>query len=126
MILNAIYPILIFLVKSTILLLYIRVLGTCDRTRNGAIGLIVFVFIYCFAASLGTVFACTPRQRIWDVTVHGGRCIDIKTLLVAVAALNVVSDILILLLPMPLVWYFLRIPRRQKTALTAVFMTGSL
>lgn len=126
MILNAIYPIVIFLVKTAILLLYIRVLGTCDRTKNGAMGLIVFVGLYCFAACLGTVFACTPRKEIWDVTSQGGRCIDIKTLVVAVAALNVASDILIILLPMPLVWYFLRVPRRQKIALTAVFMTGSL
>ncbi|KAI9783008.1 MAG: hypothetical protein M1816_001622 [Peltula sp. TS41687] len=125
MILNAIYPILIWLVKSSILLLYIRVLGTCDRTRNGAIGLIVFTGIYCFAAFIGTIFACTPRRKIWDMSVQGGHCIDIKTMQVTVAALNVVTDVLILLLPMPLVWYFLRVPRRQKIALTAVFMTGS-
>lgn len=126
LVLIAIYPILIFLVKLSILLLYIRVLGICNRTKNSSYGLIAFTFAYCLASFLATIFACSPQKKIWDTTVTSGRCIDVGKLVTAVAGLNVATDILILLLPMPLVWYFLKIPKRQKIALTAVFMTGSL
>ncbi len=60
------------------------------------------------------------------MNVTEGDCLDVAAVSTAVASLNVASDILILLLPMPLVWYFLTIPRKQKIALTAVFATGSL
>ncbi|KAI9832573.1 MAG: hypothetical protein M1826_001523 [Phylliscum demangeonii] len=125
MIVSAIYPLLICLVKSSILLLYIRVLGTCKRTKRGALILLASTFAYCVGASLATIFACLPQRQIWDIRVRGGQCIDIRALMVAVAALNVISDLFILTLPMPLVWIFLQIPRQQKIALTGVFMTGS-
>ncbi|KAI9888036.1 MAG: hypothetical protein M1823_000157 [Watsoniomyces obsoletus] len=64
-------------------------------------------------------------RKIWDVDITEGRCLDFAAVSTAIAALNVASDILIILLPMPLVWYFLSIPRKQKIALTAVFATGS-
>jgi hypothetical protein len=123
---TSIYPILIILVKFAILLLYVRVLGTCSRTFYGSIILMVVTFAYNFAGFFALVFACTPRRKIWDVLLPYGRCIDIRAVTIASAALNAVTDILILLLPMPLVWCFLSIPRKQKAALTAVFMTGSL
>ena len=56
----------------------------------------------------------------------GGTCVNYKAALITAGALNIVSDLLIIALPLPLVWHFLSIPRRQKLALTAVFMTGSL
>lgn len=122
---TSMYPPLIFLVKLTILLLYIRLLGISTKTRFAAIALIIFSGGYAVAGFFTITFACTPRRKIWDITYRGGSCLNIKAMVITGASFNVLTDILVLVVPMPVVWFFLTIPRKQKIALTGVFMTGS-
>ena len=123
---TSMYPPLIFLVKLTILLLYIRLLGISTKTRLAAIALIIFSGGYAIAGFFTITFACTPRRKIWDVTYRGGSCLNVKAMVITGASFNVLTDILVLVVPMPVVWAFLTIPKRQKIALTGIFMTGSL
>ncbi|KAL9615041.1 MAG: hypothetical protein Q9167_000464 [Letrouitia subvulpina] len=52
-----------------------------------------------------------------------GTCINIKALLLSTAVLNIATDILILVLPMPIVWH-MSIPKAQKIAVSFIFLMG--
>lgn len=54
-----------------------------------------------------------------------GTCMNIEALLLATAVLNIATDILILVLPMPIVWH-MSIPKAQKIAVSFIFLMGGL
>ncbi|PYH75617.1 hypothetical protein BO82DRAFT_409838 [Aspergillus uvarum CBS 121591] len=58
------------------------------------------------------VFACRPITRSWNVS-QAGKCISRPAIFIAVAVLNICSDILLALLPVPLI-YNMQVPRAQK------------
>ncbi|KAI9790932.1 MAG: hypothetical protein M1816_004693 [Peltula sp. TS41687] len=54
-----------------------------------------------------------------------GKCINVLAAGVAGSVINIFTDFVILLLPMPMVWR-LRLPMRQKIAVIGIFATGAL
>ena len=80
--------------------------------------------LFYISTGLANIFACTPRQASWDPMIQG-RCINVFSLLVASSALNVVSDVAILLLPIICTWRLV-LPLRRKLAIYVVFATGAL
>ncbi|KAJ5092169.1 hypothetical protein NUU61_007039 [Penicillium alfredii] len=72
-----------------------------------------------------TIFQCRPIPYNWDKTISGGSCVEHTDIYRYVSPVNVVTGVLILVMPMPLVWR-LHIPRGQKIALTVVFLLGGL
>lgn len=61
----------------------------------------------------------------WDVTVTGGSCINRPGLYIATAVANIVSDLVLFVLPIPMV-IGLQIPLKQKIGLSLIFAVGSL
>ena len=86
--------------------------------------MLFFVFGSCFPGFIASVCTCQPRRRAWDPTVPG-TCINLVVFALAGSALQIATDIAILLLPIPLVWK-LKLPVRQRGALIAIFAAGSL
>jgi hypothetical protein len=80
---------------------------------------------YNFALVFPLIFACTPFRRNWDVTITAGSCIDRTPLYMATAVLNMATDLLLLVLPVPMV-VGLQMPRAQKLGLMCIFGVGSL
>jgi hypothetical protein len=76
------------------------------------------------AFPLTFIFACVPREAIWNATVPG-RCIDSIAALIASAGINVVSDILFIALP---IWgtMQLQLPKKKKLGVATLFGTGIL
>lgn len=70
------------------------------------------------------LFACNPIQRSWDVTITEGSCIDRPKLYIAIAALQIMSDIGLIIMPIPMI-YRLQMPLRQKIGLLVMFVIGS-
>ncbi|KAI9695410.1 MAG: hypothetical protein M1836_006462 [Candelina mexicana] len=85
-----------------------------------------FVFSYSFAGFWISIFACHPIRRVWDIKLaqdHSGKsgiCVDRNMLSDAVASLNIVSDAMMLILPIPLVWK-LQLPLSQRISIIAMF-----
>lgn len=79
--------------------------------------------VYYSAAILVSSLSCFPHERIWDKTVPG-TCIDSKIILISSATLNVVSDLLILVLPQKTIWS-LHISTKKKIGISLVFTVGS-
>jgi hypothetical protein len=80
---------------------------------------------YNVALIFPLIFACTPIRRNWDVTITDGSCIDRTPLYMATAVLNMITDVLLLVLPIPMV-IRLQMPRAQKAGLICIFGVGSM
>lgn len=118
------YKASINLTKSSILLLYTRIFSNIRWFRWVCTCLMITIAMYCVASLVVTIFQCTPVQRAWDKDIPG-TCIDNGKFWYANGGFSITTDLLILLLPMPLV-YALQIPRVQKAALMLVFTLGIL
>ncbi|KAK9777181.1 hypothetical protein AB5N19_12290 [Seiridium cardinale] len=116
------YKASINLTKSSILLLYVRIFGGVRWFRWICICLITIIATYCTASLIVTIFQCNPVQRAWDKSLAGS-CIDNGKFWYANGGFSIATDVIILLLPMPLV-YTLQLPRVQKAALILVFTLG--
>ncbi|KAH6654872.1 hypothetical protein BKA67DRAFT_624235 [Truncatella angustata] len=119
---QATYKASINLTKSSILLLYMRIFGKVRWFKWVCINLTIIVAMYCTASLIVTIFQCTPVEKAWDKGMVGS-CIDNGKFWYANGAFSIATDIIILLLPMPLV-YALQLPKVQKAALILVFTLG--
>lgn len=93
-------------------------------------------FQYCVAATMALIasytvglffsflFSCDPMSRSWNALETEGKCINQAALYIATAAANIISDVILFVLPIPLV-VKLHMPRMQKIGLFFVFAIGS-
>ena len=82
-----------------------------------------FVFGYLFSNLLTQIFGCIPIQLNWKL--GGGHCFNGLAAGVAFSSMNVISDLLIFVLPMPMVWR-LQSSRKVKLGVMLVFMGGGM
>ena len=85
--------------------------------------MLAIVVIYGACTVLGSVLACTPVSSFWNRNNRQGHCINLMAFWFTNASFNIVSDIAIWTLPMP-VLKSLQLPRRQKYSLILVFALG--
>ena len=70
------------------------------------------------------IFQCRPLNRVWDPTVKA-ECIDTSKVWIVMASMNVLTDFLILCLPLPQLWR-LQMRRETKLQVMGIFSIGSL
>lgn len=64
------------------------------------------------------LFLCVPISRIWDIVhANDGGCIDMAEFMIISAAINVTTDIVLLMFPLPLLRLF-KFNRRQRSTFT--------
>ncbi|KAJ5936369.1 hypothetical protein N7454_005004 [Penicillium verhagenii] len=71
-----------------------------------------------------TIFQCSPIASGWNPNIHG-TCINQTTFHRAISPINVLTGLMILVLPIPFVWS-LHARTGQKLALTGVFLLSGL
>ncbi|KAK3298771.1 uncharacterized protein B0H64DRAFT_386106 [Chaetomium fimeti] len=75
-----------------------------------------------------TLFECMPIPMVWKTLFgtpdHQAVCYNYLPMFWATAISNMIMDVAILTLPMPFVWR-LNMPRRQKIAVSAIFLLGA-
>jgi fucose permease len=77
------------------------------------------------ALTLLNIFQCRPPQAAFTYPVpKNSSCTDIVTLYLSSAPVNIITDLAILLLPMPLLTG-MRLPKKQKIILVATFSAGA-
>ena len=110
--------------KSTILLLYLRVFEPrrWSRLDFTVRALILIICSFYFALSIAKICQCIPRTRIWDKTVPG-KCVDLSILLDASGLFNIISDVLILLVPLKGIWS-LQMVKKRKIGIYMIFTVG--
>ena len=113
----------ILFVKLSVLHLYLRI----DAGRAYKIitwSLIILTWAYTIGSAVAHFTTCIPTRKSW-LPLVAGSCFDKRRMALARAILNVVNDVAILLVPLPILRK-LKLPLKQKLALAAVFLTGTL
>ncbi|KAL9592696.1 MAG: hypothetical protein Q9179_006454, partial [Wetmoreana sp. 5 TL-2023] len=117
------YKSCILCTKESICFLYLRLFNVGHRRfRIAVIVSMIFIALYYIIAILITVFECTPVQKSWEKQLPGS-CIDLQTFFFANAAFNVITDILVMALPIPAIAK-LQITRKQRIGLGLIFFVG--
>lgn len=70
------------------------------------------------------IFQCVPVQADWDPTKEP-RCVNLDAELIIISSINVITDVLTLCLPMPLVWK-LHASKARKYQISGLFLLGGL
>ncbi|KAH1850236.1 hypothetical protein KXW75_006808, partial [Aspergillus fumigatus] len=108
--------------KISILLLYLRIFPVVSvvRVAWATIGVIV---AWAIATILAGCLICRPFAFNWDQTIPGGSCGDQVTSFTATGVINLVTDVVVLVTPMPSL-YRLQMATYKKVTLITVFGLG--
>ena len=122
------------LTKVSILLLYRRIASRTSRRMVWTIYILIALFVaFALMVALGLTFGCRPFNSYWLSVnpiwrqLHQGEytCWDEGAFTVALSVVNMMQDLVVYVLPMPTI-YRLKISRREKIALVAIFGVGFL
>lgn len=75
------------------------------------------------SATIADCLICQPISYRWGVTTAGGFCGNQKALDLDIAVINLLLDVVVVVLPMPVLWR-LPLARGKKVALTCMFGIG--
>ncbi|KAL3480503.1 hypothetical protein BJX99DRAFT_254493 [Aspergillus californicus] len=117
------YMCYIWCLKGVLLCLYWKLTaGTWHQ--NLVLGTSVFCVITWLACVLTHVCLCLPVYRNWQIQPYpGDHCTLRQPLYVEIAVLNVLSDVCILVIPIPILAK-LQIPIQRKIVLAVMFSSG--
>ncbi|KAJ5585487.1 uncharacterized protein N7459_005287 [Penicillium hispanicum] len=114
-----VYPLAIGLVKFSILTQYYRIFAV-DRFRIGVIAVGIFVFIYTITVIFVNAFECHSKPwRAWSPSFPEG-CNNLGAVYFSTAGINIATDLVILVMPIPLLMHL-----NLHHALVAIFLTGT-
>ncbi|KAH8788357.1 hypothetical protein F5883DRAFT_635253 [Diaporthe sp. PMI_573] len=80
------------------------------------------VIAYWIGTFWADAFLCNPPRKAWDVDIPG-TCGNANMMYTAMASADLIIDIIVILLPMPILWT-LQLKTSKKVLLTAVFGLG--
>ncbi|RYP89865.1 hypothetical protein DL770_004017 [Monosporascus sp. CRB-9-2] len=116
------YSVCIWLVKVSALLLFARIFSVSRRFRVSLWGFGAYVTAWFLCTAIVPWFNCSPVRKTLDPFIPG-ICFDRMRWFLGSAFINAFTDLLILLLPMPLVWR-LNMTLLRKISVTFVFLLG--
>lgn len=116
-----IYPFVIYFVKISILLLYLRIFGVHRPLELAAKFAIVFFTL--FYVSYVGVQAGFLANCVTVAALKSGLCKSLYPLTIFQAAFNLVSDVFVFALPIPQIMG-LHVSKRQKIGLLFIFLAG--
>ncbi|KAM3413839.1 hypothetical protein BST61_g10518 [Cercospora zeina] len=119
-----VYNLSLFCTKFSIMFQYLRIFPQ-KGMRIATYLLMGFVSCYATWRIISAIFTCNPPEAFWDHSIKNKTCQDRLALSLASTSLNMVTDILITVLPLPFL-NKLQLPRRQKWALVGVFAIGGI
>ncbi|GIZ48687.1 hypothetical protein CKM354_001173700 [Cercospora kikuchii] len=119
-----VYNCSLFCTKFSIMFQYLRIFPQ-RGIRIATYALMALVSCYATWRIISAILTCTPPAAFWDHSIKHKTCQDRLALSLASTSLNMITDILITVLPLPFL-NKLQLPRRQKWALVGVFAIGGL
>lgn len=122
------YALLIMAIKVSILLFYRRIFPShvTNAYFSGAWVLLGILSIcQVVACCFGTILHRKSVSYYWN-RAQLGTCLNFTSLIIGIAVVNIVTDIGISILPIPVEWRLRQISKAQKTAVSRVFLLASL
>ena len=109
--------------KASIVLQYMRI--SIDKNVRIACWVMMgFIIALSVEAFFANVFACSPVPKFWDDRIPG-KCIDETAMYYANAAISVVTDVALVILPIFIIRK-LQLRRREKYTLATILGLGGL
>ncbi|KAH6605229.1 integral membrane [Trichoderma cornu-damae] len=84
----------------------------------------VFMVLWAVTCAFVAIFQCTPIAYGWDPTIAGGFCINYGALVLVAGILNIITDFVILAMPIPLVLKLNLSPQRKRMVILTFAMGG--
>ncbi|KAH8594002.1 hypothetical protein B0O99DRAFT_742261 [Bisporella sp. PMI_857] len=111
--------------KTSILIFYLTLTSATRRFfRLATITILVVVNVAGCVLTVLNIIQCLPINAAFQYPQpSGAKCISILNLSLASAPVNIITDLAILFLPLP-IFTCLSIPRKQKITLVFIFATG--
>lgn len=110
--------------KTSILVFYLSLSKTQKIFRWATFGTLTVVNVGGLALTLLNIMQCQPVSAAWKTPVPASAsCTNIVTIYLSSAPLNIITDLAILFLPMPILTS-MRLPTKQKTILIITFGFG--
>ncbi|GAB7364856.1 hypothetical protein MBLNU230_g5649t1 [Neophaeotheca triangularis] len=110
--------------KTSILAFYLTLSKTNRTFRWATIGTLFIVNAGGIALTMLTIFQCRPVGAVFMSPIpETANCTDIVTIYLSSAPLNIITDCMILFLPMPILTG-MRLPKKQKIILVITFGFG--
>ena len=121
---SCLYLIALLGYKFAILLLYLRIFNVNKTFKYFTWATMFLVFGYLFSNFLTLIFGCTPVDKYWN-PAFTGHCIETIQADYAYGSLNFITDLIMFILPLPMIWR-LQLSRRQKLGISIILMGGSV
>ncbi|KAL7623054.1 hypothetical protein AAE478_006733 [Parahypoxylon ruwenzoriense] len=110
--------------KTSVLIFYLRLSKNTQKVlRMASWAVLVIVNLAGTVLTLINIFQCRPVQAAFDPYPGPAFCIPLLTEFICTAPVNIVTDLAILALPLP-VLTSMRLPPRQKVILILTFTLG--
>ncbi|RGP77298.1 hypothetical protein FLONG3_4596 [Fusarium longipes] len=107
-----------FFTKATILFLMARVFAVEPRVAKGIRIFIWALLVAYVPIQILRIVNCYPIRTYWDPKVRNAHCLNQRKIFFSDLALSIVTDLLILLVPIPLTWRLsLSVGKRIKIVL---------
>ncbi|KAJ5102120.1 hypothetical protein NUU61_004342 [Penicillium alfredii] len=106
-------------IKLSLLFLYRRIF-TSPKFLRIIYGLGALIAVWLIVSVFLAIFDCVPIHSFWT---GGGKCLDFKKFGIGYAIVNIVTDIAVWLLPIPMIWD-VQLRVGQKIALSLIFLLG--
>lgn len=119
---NFVYNTGLSLIKLSVLLFYVRVFRPVRTYRIAFWTVGAMIIGWCIAINFLALLACIPIRKAWTPTVPG-HCLRTHSTFLGATISNIVIDVIVLILPMPMI-YRLHIGTIRKIGLVAVFAAG--
>lgn len=113
----------VFFIRASIIQLYIRLFYSTKSFRITCYVIHGINFVYFAATILGACLICRPIAFNWDPTIPGGSCGDQKSLDLFIGVFNLLLDVALVALPMPVLWG-LQMSRQKKVVISGIFAMG--
>ncbi|KAI9666813.1 MAG: hypothetical protein M1831_001589 [Alyxoria varia] len=111
---------------SIALTYYLRIFTSLNHgARYISLGLLVFLTLNGIAFEIPSIAPCNPIHSYWAYPPQYENCIDRHKFGTWINLPHIVSDLVMLALPLPLVWR-LKFPAAKKIALSFIFLSGGL
>ncbi|KFY95103.1 hypothetical protein V498_03520 [Pseudogymnoascus sp. VKM F-4517 (FW-2822)] len=110
--------------KSSLLVFYLRLSRVTNKLfRVVSYGALMLVITGGLVLTLLNIFQCRPVSNTFNVHNDPAECIPIITLYLTSTPITIVTDVIILVLPIPMLTG-MHMPRRQKNILVFTFALG--
>jgi hypothetical protein len=112
---------LVTFIKVSILHFYIQVFRQPTFIRAAYTVMVLCAFFW-IGAFFATALFCVPPQKLWYASTPG-HCGNSSAFYSGCATSDLILDVIVILLPMPVLWN-LQMPMARKVALMAIFGIG--